>query len=103
MRAIHVEEDLRLRFPGRSEEFNEGVEIGLLVAACAEGQSELSMRISASNLEQAHAVATKMGYRLRVETRDDAWAHITCCTARMRPKLTLVRTGSVVTAYAPGS
>jgi hypothetical protein len=101
MREIHVEEDLRLRFPGRGEEFDQGVEIGLLIAAMASGQTELSLRIAAANLDQAQALATRMGYRVRVEARDTFWADISCCTGRIRPKLTLVRTGSTMTAYAP--
>jgi len=98
MRLIHVEEDLRLLFPGRGEEFNQGVEVGLLVAGMATGQSELSVRIAVTNLEQVQELATGLGYRVRVEARDDCWVIITCCTGRIRPKLTLVRSGSNIRA-----
>jgi hypothetical protein len=98
MRFIHVEDDLRLRFPGRGEDFNEGVEVGLLIAGMASGRSELSIRIAAANLEQVQELATSLGYRVRVEARDGCWVDITCCTGRSRPKLTLVRSGSTIQA-----
>ena len=100
MRLIHVEEDLRLRFPGRGEEFNEGVEVGLLIAGMASRRSELSIRIAAANLDQVQELATGLGYRVRVEAQDDCWVDITCCTGRIRPTIPSTRWSSTTASRA---
>ena len=64
MRRIHVEDGLSVRFPGRSEEFNEGVEIGMLAVLMSSGQRGFTRWLSPANLEQARAIADRMGYRL---------------------------------------
>ena len=47
MRDIHLDEGLRLRFPKRNEEFNQGVEIGMVavlgsIGAPSEGSPRLA-------------------------------------------------------------
>ena len=64
MRRIHVEHGLSLRFTGRDEEFNEGVEIGILVGLMSSGLRGFTHWISPANVEQARALAEKMSYRL---------------------------------------
>ena len=68
MRHIHVVPGLRLRFAGRDETFNEGVEIGLIAAQLASGIAEFTMTLAAGTLDQARMLATNMGYRLHVKT-----------------------------------
>ncbi len=55
MRFIHVEDGLRLRFPGRDAAFNEGVEIGILAVNLASGRGEFTLQLSSGTLEQARA------------------------------------------------
>ena len=92
MRHIHVEDGLRLRFPGRDEAFNEGVEIGLLVAGMAAGHSEFTLRLANGTLDQARSLAVLMGYRVHVVRQDENWIETMFLTGSRRPKLTLVHT-----------
>jgi hypothetical protein len=90
VRSIHVEDGLRLRFAGRDEEFNEGVEIGILASLMSSGQRGFTHWVSRANVEQARALAGKMGYRLTEGVVDGALTEVILRTKRMRPTLTLV-------------
>ena len=90
MRHIQVEGGLRLRFPGRDATFNEGVEIGLLLAQMASGQSEFTMRVAATTLAQARSLASRMHYRVHVVREDEVGAELMFLTGSRQPKLTLV-------------
>lgn len=90
MRQIHVVPGLRLRFVGRDDAFNEGVEIGLLAAKLASGAAEFTMTLAAGTMEQARALAASMGYRLHLlATHEDA-VDVTFLTGGRRPKLQLI-------------
>src|SRR3954466_11222284 len=52
MRHIHLDDGLRLRFPGRSEDFDQGVEIGMIAVLMDQGLGEFSRWIARSNLSQ---------------------------------------------------
>ena len=90
MRRIQVEDGLSLRFPGRDEEFNEGVEIGILAVLMSTGQRGFTRWLSSANVEQARAIADKMGYRLTTGEVDGGLVEAIFRTGRARPKLTLV-------------
>lgn len=90
MRHIHVEQGLRLRFSGRSEEFDQGVEIGLLCAGMAAGQREFTLTLASDTLEQARALAARMNYRVHVVHTDETWTEVMFLTGTRRPKLSLV-------------
>ena len=94
MRRIHVEDGLSLRFPGRDDEFNDGVEIGILAALMSSGQRGFTRWVSSANVEQARAIAEKMGYRLTTGEVDGVWTEVIFRTGRARPKLTLVHSRS---------
>jgi hypothetical protein len=90
MRHIHVEDGLSLRFPGRDEEFNEGVEIGIMAVLMSAGESAFSRWISTANLAQVRTLAEKMGYHV---IKGHCEGPSTCVTLRLgpaRPKLSLV-------------
>ena len=89
MRRIHVEDGLSLRFPGRDEEFNEGVEIGILAGLMSSGRG-FTHWIAPANVEQARSIADKMGYRLTVGEEDGGLTEVIFRTGKARPKLTLV-------------
>ena len=90
MRHIHLADGLRLRFPGQSEEFDQGVEVGM-VAALMEGElREFARWISARNLEQVRSLAEKLGYRLIEGASDDGWTHATFRFGQARPQFRLV-------------
>jgi hypothetical protein len=63
MRSIYVENDLTVRFPGREEEFDQGVEMGIAIALMAAGQN-FTTWLSSDNIEQAEAVAAKMNFHV---------------------------------------
>ena len=66
MRWVQVEDGLSLRFPARDAAFHEGVELGILAALLNAGHGRVTHILSAANLNQARALATKMGYRLSI-------------------------------------
>jgi hypothetical protein len=63
MRSIYVEDGLTVSFPGRSEEFDHGVEVGIALTLMAAGENFTSW-LSAENIEQAHELARKMNFQL---------------------------------------
>lgn len=90
MRFVEIEPGLRLRFPGQSEEFSEGVEIGMLVAMMSWGVREFTRTIASTNLEQARAVAEKLGYRLVTGRENDQATDVNLRLGGQRPALRLI-------------
>jgi len=92
MRHIHLDEGLRLRFPGRSEDFDQGVEIGMIAVLMDQETSEFSRWISRANLGQVEAIARQMGYRTIEAGGDEEWAEITFrhASIKAKPHLRLV-------------
>ena len=95
MRHIHIEPGLRMRFAGRDEAFNEGVEIGLLAANMAAHVGEFTATLASTTLEQARALAEGLRYRVHVVEDDGTWVQVMFLTGRRRPKLRLVETGGL--------
>lgn len=89
MRHIQVDDGLRLRFPGRSDEFDDGVEIGIASALMAVG-NPFTRAVSARNLDQIRALADRMSYRLAVGPETDGAVEATFTLGRARPALRLV-------------
>jgi hypothetical protein len=92
MRHIHLDDGLRLRFPGRSEDFDQGVEIGMIAVLMDQGLTEFARWISRSNLSQVEAIARQMGYRIEEGGGDEEWVDVTFLhgAAKAKPKLRLV-------------
>lgn len=92
MRHIHLDEGLRLRFPGRSEDFDQGVEIGMIAVLMDQDTPEFSRWISRSNLGQVEAIARQMGYRVIEGVGDEEWVDLTFrhSSVKERPNLRLV-------------
>jgi hypothetical protein len=91
MRFVEVEPGLRLRFPGRSEDFADGVEIGALAAAMALGHLKYFAQIAAANLEQARALAESLGYTMFPGAASGDCLEATFYKGSRRPKLRVVR------------
>ncbi len=98
MRHIHIEPGLRLRFAGRGEAFDEGVEIGLLAASMAARLGEFSATLASTTLDQARVLAAGMNYRVHVVQDDGTSAEVMFLTGSRRPKLRLIETPA--SAYA---
>jgi hypothetical protein len=90
MRRIHLTEEVTLRFPERSEEFDEGVELGILAASIEFGKVD-RVWIAASSCDQARALAEKMGYRITEGAADGDWIEIVLRPQERRPRLKLIR------------
>ena len=101
MRHIHLSDDMRVRFPARSEEFDLGVEIGVIAALMEAHMREFTRRVSPANLDQARALADKMGFRVlhapvADEPAEQEWVDITFRHGQARPSLKLVHCQSEV-------
>jgi hypothetical protein len=90
MRQIHLTDGTRVRFPGRTEEFDQGVEIGILAVLMDFGTPEITRPIASTNLEQARALADKLGYRLLEGVSADGLTTVILRRAQTRPALKLV-------------
>lgn len=94
MHHIHLAEGFRLRFPARSADFDQGVEIGMLAALMSQEVSEFSRRISKANLGQVRAVAEQFGYRMVEGGTVEDWVELTFYGRAARPRLRVVHSGA---------
>jgi hypothetical protein len=94
MRHIHLADGLRLRFPGRDENFDQGVEIGILAVLMDSGTREFSRRISGANLEQARALAKQFGYHVVEGSEAEEWVELLFRFGPARPQLKLVHSAA---------
>ena len=90
MRHIHLADGLRLRFPGRNEDFDQGVEIGMLALLMDMGEREFRRWISTANLDQARALAKQLGYHVVESGSDGEWTELVFRFGQARPQLRLV-------------
>lgn len=96
MRRIEIETGLVLRFPQRSADFCDGMEIGLLAMQMASGADTFSRSIAAGNVEQARALADKLGYMIVAspaggQADDESSVTVTLRKRGARPELRIVR------------
>jgi len=94
MHHIHIAEGVRLRFPARSVDFDQGVEIGMLAVLMSQDTAEFSRRISNANLGQARALAERLGYRIVEGPADEDWVEVTFYNRTARPRLRVIHSGS---------
>jgi hypothetical protein len=94
MHHIHFAEGLKLRFPARSVDFDQGVEIGMLAAMMNQDVAEFSRRISSANLGQVRALADQFGYRLVEGEGEGECVALTFYNRTARPRLRVVHSGA---------
>ena len=92
MRHIHLDDGLRLRFPARSEDFDQGVEIGMIAVLMDQGVQKFSRWISRANLGQVEAIARQLGYHTVEGNGDEEWVDLTFRhgSVKAKPHLKLV-------------
>lgn len=90
MRRIEIEDGLTVRFPGREGEFADGVEIGVLAALMGMGVPVIARAVALSNIEQARALAEKLGYRLVVRPACGETVRVELRRLGVRPQLKVV-------------
>lgn len=90
MRRIEIVDGLSIRFPNRSDEFVEGVEIGLLAAALAAKPARHSADLTPRTVAQAEAFARSLGYRVVRGPERDGLVLLTCLREDVKPSFRLV-------------
>lgn len=98
MRHVQIVQGLRVRFPGRSDDFDEGVEIGAVAALMATAGRTFSQRISSGSLDQIRPLAAQLGYRLVIESSGDGWSDVSFRMGPARPRLMLAHSRQVCAA-----
>jgi hypothetical protein len=90
MRQIELEDELRVRFPARSEDFNEGFEVGAAAAMMAARTPYFTRWLSGRALAQAEALARSLRYRMKVLREDGDRKEVAFQTTAARPALKVV-------------
>ncbi|MET0742414.1 MAG: hypothetical protein ABWY78_03500 [Microvirga sp.] len=90
MRHIHLDEGFRLRFPGRSEDFDQGVEIGMLAVLMDHKTPEFRRWIARENLTQVKALASQFGYHVLESGDEEEWIELMFRARPARAQLRLV-------------
>jgi len=91
MRRLEILDDLYFKFPGRTAEFDLGVEIGALTVLMAQGEGMLCRRLTAEAVEQVRPIAERFGYSLITTPAEDGLVETSLIHRRYgRPKLRVV-------------
>lgn len=90
LRQIEVQSDLRVRFPTRGAEFDDGVELGMAMARMADFSPRVEVKLSAGSIEQLRQLAQRLSYRLSIEETEGEVTLAVLEPAHSRPRLRLV-------------
>jgi hypothetical protein len=90
MRKIEIVDDLRLRFPGRDNEFNVGVEVGALSVLMAQATPLIERRLSIDAVEQLRPIAEGLRYVLTATEADAGMMNVSIMPRSRRPMLRVV-------------
>lgn len=90
MRRIEIADGLSIRFPNRSDEFVEGVEIGLLAAALAAHPARHAADLTPGSVAQAEAFARSLGYRVVRGPETGGLVALTCLRQDVKPNFKVV-------------
>ena len=94
MHHIHLAEGMRLRFPARNTDFDQGVEIGIIAALMSQDLMEFTRKISSENLGQMRALVEQFGYRLIEGAEDGEFVELKFYSRNARPRLRVVHSGT---------
>jgi hypothetical protein len=89
--VIEIEPGLRIEFPGQSEDFRLGVEVGIIAGELATAPICLIRPLSMANLDQVRELARKFGYRVKVDSQTAGVARISIMPIHQKPSLQIVR------------
>jgi hypothetical protein len=90
MRTIEIIEELRLRFPQRSEEFDLGVEVGSVSVLMAQEAPLVQRKLSVAATEQLRPIAERFRYALVATPTDDNMMDVSLLHWSRRPLLRVV-------------
>ncbi|KQT52063.1 hypothetical protein ASG43_20460 [Aureimonas sp. Leaf454] len=95
MRRIEVAEELKVRFPARSAEFDDGFEVGMMALLMSRKEAEFTRSVSTRIVDQCVELAGKLGYHLGEREDGADNVRLTFRTRRAKPKLRLVSNQAV--------
>lgn len=90
MRKIEIEDDLKIRFPRRAPDFDDGVEVGVMAALMATGIPRFTRTVYPTVVAPVRALAAKLGYRVVTTPEPDGRATLFVESASIRPHLRVV-------------
>ncbi|KQT65924.1 MULTISPECIES: hypothetical protein [unclassified Aureimonas] len=95
MRRIEVADELKVRFPARSAEFDDGFEVGMMALLMSRREAEFTRSVSTRIVDQCIELAGKLGYHLGEREESEETVRLTFRSRRSRPKLRLVSSQAV--------
>jgi hypothetical protein len=90
LRQIELEDALTIRFATQSEDFDRGVEVGMIAAMMAAGVSRFERSVAADVVEPVRALAAKMSYRVTSFDLTGERARLVISCSSFRPALRIV-------------
>ncbi len=90
-RKLYLAEECTLRFPDRNDDFDDGVEVGILAAQMDMGVAHIPRWVGTRNVQQIRSVAEKLGYRLTLGSKEGGATHISLWCGAARPRLAIVK------------
>lgn len=90
MRKIEIIDQVKLRFPGRTEEFDIGLEVGAVSVLLAQGVGLIERQLSHEATEQLRPLAERFGYTLIAVEESAAVMTVTIAHKSRRPMLRVV-------------
>ncbi|MBW6425219.1 hypothetical protein KX729_27680 [Rhizobium sp. XQZ8] len=90
MRKIEIFDDVRLRFPGRDEEFDLGIEVGAVCVLMAQGQAMIRRALSEAAVDQLRPIADRLDYTITATSPVSGICEVSFSPKSRRPLLRLV-------------
>jgi hypothetical protein len=90
VRQIELEDALKIRFASQPEEFDRGVEVGMVAAMMAAGVATFERTVSADVEEPVRRLAEKLGYRIVPNPLSEGKTRLRLARASLRPQLRVV-------------
>lgn len=90
MRKIEILEDVRLRFKGRGDEFDIGLEVGAASVLMAQGQQLIQRELSVPAVEQLRPIAERFRYALVASPLNETTMQVSLLHWSRKPLLRIV-------------
>ncbi len=88
---IEIVEDVRMRFPHRTDEFLEGFEVGLVVASMVSEEVDFNRVCMVGSLDQMREIACHFDYRLVVGEEKEGLVLVHFRYGKPKPTLRVVK------------
>lgn len=91
MRQIEILDDVRFRFPGRSAEFDTGIEVGVVSLLMALSEPLIQRDLSSAAVEQLRPIAERFRYALVATDAPNGMMTVSLIHWTRKPALRVVR------------